>query len=306
LKLLVIYAVSKRQSLLELEKTLSGEGFVHDSLPLPLSWDLRESEAMLRRLKQYSHYLFLFGEEDRALPLLVFCAGYCLSLGERAFMWDSDSRVDAASWEAQFSVSGTLAGEIELLGAQRLLWLARLAHEDAFRQLTERGFEVTNSAFWDTVERGDTTSVELFLKAGFSSNSTNKKGVTMLCLSVRHSHFSVLRLLLAWGADINQKSTDRDNTPLMDASAEGHVEMVQALVELGADLAGQSRNGQNALVLAIGKGADAVARALLAAGADPFVEDKLGMSAQKYAQLFGRKEILEAMSQFHPGHQTSS
>jgi ankyrin repeat protein len=77
----------------------------------------------------------------------------------------------------------------------------------------------------------------------------------------------------------------------MDASAEGLTDMVQELIRRGADLSGLSRNGQNALVLAIGKGAQDIAAILLDAGADPFVADKLGMNACQYAQLLGRKEF---------------
>jgi len=298
--LLVVYADSRRQLYADLEKHLSTEGMAHRALRLPLHWDLNESAALLTRLQQHSHFLFLVGDDQNRHPLLVFCVGYCLSLAERTYVLAPLSAEDSGGWESQFPVSTSLEALMERLRAETLVWAARLEREAAHHQLIEQGFEVTNSAFWETVERGDTGSVELFLKAGFSANSTNKKGVTMLCLSVRFSHFAVLRLLLAWGGDINRKSADRDNTPLMDASAEGHVEMVQELVDRGADLAGQSRNGQNALVLAIGKGADAVAKVLLAAGSDPFAEDKLGMSAQKYAQLFGRKEILELMNQMRP------
>jgi len=86
----------------------------------------------------------------------------------------------------------------------------------------------------------------------------------------------------------------------MDAAAEGLTDIVRELIRRGADLTGLSRNGQNALVLAIGKGAQDIAAILLEAGADPFVPDKLGMNACQYAQLLSRKEFLTLVRERHP------
>ena len=123
----------------------------------------------------------------------------------------------------------------------------------------------------------------------------------MLGLAVRANHLGVMRLLADRGADVNARSRDRENTPLMDAAAEGSADMVGELIGRGADLSGLSRNGQGALVLAIGKGAQDVASLLLDAGADPFVPDKLGMNACQYAQLLGRKEFLDRVAGLYPG-----
>jgi ankyrin repeat protein len=111
----------------------------------------------------------------------------------------------------------------------------------------------------------------------------------------------VIRRLLDAGADVNLRSRDRDNSPLMDAAAEGLTDIVRELISRGADLDGLSRNGQSALVLAIGKGAQDVAAILLEGGADPFVVDKLGMNACQYAQLLGRQDFLALVASKFPG-----
>jgi len=191
----------------------------------------------------------------------------------------------------------SLVNALETESARWTLFLARLA---AKGQLVERGLEATNTAFLEAVEKGDSTSCELFLKAGFSPDLANKKGVPVLCLAVRAAHLGIVRLLVDGGADINLRSKDRDNTPLMDAAAEGLIDIVKDLLGRGADLAGLSRNGQNALVLAIGKGDQAIAGVLLDAGADPFVADKLGMNAYQYAQMLGRKEFAALVADRFP------
>ena len=168
-------------------------------------------------------------------------------------------------------------------------FLKRLEAKDA---LVERGVEVSNSGFLEAVAAGDTGSVELYLEAGFSPDLCNKKGVPALVCAIRNAHFITMRTLLDHGATLDLKASDRDTTALMDAASLGEAAAVQELVERGAQLDQQSKDGQTALVLALGKGDDQCALILLQAGANPDIEDKLGMSARKYAQLFGRTKIL--------------
>ncbi|MEI8092750.1 MAG: ankyrin repeat domain-containing protein [Spirochaetales bacterium] len=299
--LLVLYTDRRTDDFQQLERRLSSLEITSHGLPVASHWSVNDSEDVLFQLKEHSHYLFLLGEDELAHPMFIFASGYFLALGERSFIWESGKASFPGFWGNTIFISRALDDLLARLIAEKQRWKDFLERLEAKGQLLERGFEVTPSALFETVEKGDTTSVELFLKAGFTPDQTNKKGVSLLGLAIRFSHLSVLRLLLQWGADINLRSRDRDNTPVMDAAAEGHLEMLQELIQKGADLAGQSRNGQNALVLAIGKGADAVSRVLLEAGADPFVDDKLGMSALKYAQMFGRKEIVEMVSTMYPG-----
>ena len=76
---------------------------------------------------------------------------------------------------------------------------------------------------------------------------------------------------------------------------EGYVEIVSYLIENGADLEVKSSNGQTAVVLAVGNKQNDCAALLLKAGADADSTDSLGLSARKYAALYGVTELLELM-----------
>lgn len=295
--ILIIYSEKKKGELLSLASLLYQKDIRFNPVSFPENWSIEESEDLLFHLKNNTHSMFLIDKTDKNNSFFVFAAGYCLGSHEKSYLLDIDGDVYPSFWEKRFNYSRTFEDFIEKIYQEKIRWEEFLLRLEAKGALVERGLEVTKTALIEAVENGDVQSTELFMKAGFSANLTDKKGVPLLCLSVRNNHFSTLEVLLRHGADINLKSLDRDNTPLMDAAAEGNEEMIQELVERGALLDCQSRNGQTALILAIGKGADNSARLLIEAGADAFVSDKLGMSAFMYAQLFGRKDVQELIEQ---------
>jgi len=301
LELLVVYSESKKGELLSLATLLHEKNIGFHPWPLPRKWDVLESDDLVHTLKDKSHWLFLVSLSDRQNPAYLFAIGYCLAVHERCYVLDPESSLVPGSWRSLLHVCSDFTSLVEDLEVEQQRWNLFLSRLEAKGKLVERGLDVTEVAFLAAVAQGDLTSCELFLRAGFSPNLSDSKGVTVLCMAVRTAHPGILRLLLDAGADVNQRSRDRDNSPVMDASADGLIEIVGELVGRGADLSGVSRNGQNALVLAIGKGAEEVAGVLLDAGADPFEADKLGMNACQYAQLLGRKEFLQRVAERFPG-----
>ena len=59
-------------------------------------------------------------------------------------------------------------------------------------------------------------------------------GATLLYMAAEHGHLEVVRALLEAGADLNQANTDGD-TPLCIAAQCGRKEVVRALLEAGAE-----------------------------------------------------------------------
>lgn len=163
-------------------------------------------------------------------------------------------------------------------------------------ELERSGISITEEAFCETVREGELKAVGLFLKAGYSPNTRDKSGVPVLSLAVRKQHPTVVTMLIDAGADVNVISDDRGNTPLMDAAAVGRLELVGELIDAGADTDVASKNGQTALILAVGQNAVPLVERLVRAGADASIEDHLGMSAAKYAKLFNQSEILELLA----------
>jgi len=79
----------------------------------------------------------------------------------------------------------------------------------------------------------------------------------------------------------------------MDATLAGEADLAAFLLERGADPDLVSKDGQTALIIAVGRKDREVVRLLLAKGADPDLSDKLGLSARGYARLFKQADILD-------------
>jgi ankyrin repeat protein len=115
---------------------------------------------------------------------------------------------------------------------------------------------------------GDPVFVDLLLKSGADADRSLPKGEAALMTCSRTGSAESVKLLLAHGANVNAKESWRGQTALMWAAAEGHVAVVQALVNAGADLRARSNGGFTALLFAVREGKLDVVRALLKAGVD--------------------------------------
>jgi len=158
--------------------------------------------------------------------------------------------------------------------------------------ILEMGISFHADSLAHCVEEGDLKAVELFLKAGFHPNSRDTHGVPLICLATRRKHKAVVELLLEFGASIDLQSEDRGYSPLMDAVFVGSLELVELFLSRGACVDLASKDGQTALVIAVGRNDEAMARLLLENGADAGATDKLGFSARKYAELFHNSLML--------------
>ena len=94
------------------------------------------------------------------------------------------------------------------------------------------------------------------------ANVKDKYVETALMWASKEGHKEVVELLIEKGADVNA----RDNagwTALMDASYNGHKEIVELLLEKGADFKIRNKNGKTALSIAINdKTRDAINKAI--------------------------------------------
>lgn len=158
--------------------------------------------------------------------------------------------------------------------------------------------------------------VERLLAAGANANAKLLNGETVLMTCARAGDARAVKALLMRGADVNAKESAHDQTPLMWAVAQSHPDVVQLLVETGADMRARSRTypqtvvgvqtqragreelnytvlrgGSTPLLFAARVGDVASARVLLAAGAD--ANDSLpdGTSALVLAAHSGHGDV---------------
>jgi hypothetical protein len=66
---------------------------------------------------------------------------------------------------------------------------------------------------------------------------------TPLQYAANAGHLEIVQLLLEFGADINKGRIDTGATPLYGASIRGHLEVVKLLIENGADINKSDNNG---------------------------------------------------------------
>lgn len=115
----------------------------------------------------------------------------------------------------------------------------------------------------------DRELVRVLLDAGANPNVRNRYGVTPLLQASRLGDTAIIEALVNAGADIHQAQAEGE-TPLMAAAAAGATDAVTLFIRRGADVeAKEQAYHQTALVWAAGEGHLPVVNALLEAGANP-------------------------------------
>ena len=118
--------------------------------------------------------------------------------------------------------------------------------------------------------------------------------------ALRDDRRAVVQALLDYGADLNSRNL-AGKTPLAVAAEYGAVDLVQVLLDRGADpdiLSRPDRTTQDnmsALQRAAARGDVEMARVLLAGGADPNLKNNHGDSAMHFAADYGETEMLQLL-----------
>jgi ankyrin repeat protein len=148
------------------------------------------------------------------------------------------------------------------------------------------------SALTEAAIIGSAPVVDALLKAGADPNIRNPEGETPLMAAARSGHVEAARRLLEAHADINAKEDWGGQSALMWAAAQSQAEMVRFLASHGADVNARgvirqwerkviteprpkdmNKGGFTPLLYAAREGCVECARHLIAAGADPDLED---------------------------------
>jgi ankyrin repeat protein len=176
--------------------------------------------------------------------------------------------------------------------------------------------------------RGDLAAVQALVAGGAPLDPRDDTQQTPLLLAVQGDHTPVAAWLIGAGADINAQARNQD-TPWLLAGALGRAEVLQLMIPRKPDLSIRNRFGGNALIPAcerahveavkvllttaininhvnnlgwtclleiviLGNGGPRhvdVTRMVLAAGADPNIADKQGVSPLAHARSKGQTEI---------------
>ncbi len=282
---------------------------VFDSLFIEsLAWyprnDLEKSMDTLERCLDYSPYILCIADrESLSSKWLYYAIGHQRGRTDRLTFWVSAEDADAVPEFANryVIIVGDEKDVYDYYSEVEESWCEETKAIMARRELTERNIENSSRSFVESVQEGDRFLMGLFLEAGFSPSLRDGAGVPVMSHAIRSGHIDLVEILLDAGADLNGVAEDRGTTPVMDAAAGGHDLLTRRFIELGADLEHVSRDGQTAVILAVGNGRDGAAIELIRGGADVEKKDMLGMSARKYATLYGQSNILQALEEITPG-----
>ena len=131
-------------------------------------------------------------------------------------------------------------------GATALLWAVNRDDLDIAELLIRAGANVNTANLYGITPLSvacttrNTAMVEKLLEAGATPNTTQDTGETPLMTCARTGNAGAVRLLLAHGADVDARETEREQTALMWAAAGKYSQVVEALVENGADIHARS------------------------------------------------------------------
>ncbi|MDB5947534.1 MAG: putative ankyrin repeat harboring protein [Ramlibacter sp.] len=187
--------------------------------------------------------------------------------------------------------------------------------------------------FFTAITRDNASTVQNLLSRGFDANTLNPQGVHGLLLAVQEPSPKVAEVLIRWPKTNVEFRTAKDESPLMLACLRGQLDLARKLIERGADvnkpgwaplhyaatnghleimdlllenhayIDAESPNGTTPLMMAALYGTTAAVKLLLDAGADPTLRNQLGMSAIDFANKANRREAAEMIAAVQRGQQ---
>jgi tetratricopeptide (TPR) repeat protein len=130
------------------------------------------------------------------------------------------------------------------------------------------GVALSPKSLYTAVVQCDISEALSLLAAGADPNAKTTMNYTPLSGAAMRNDAPMIRLLVAGGADVNQRHGGKNFTPIMEAALHNSGAAVAALARLGANLNAQDSFGRSASNLAGTYGGADALRALARAGAD--------------------------------------
>jgi ankyrin repeat protein len=202
---------------------------------------------------------------------------------------------------------GYASGETPYTQAQnKLIDQASLSIEqkngDALQKILEAGLN-PNALTSDgqkllhlAARHNDAASARLLLKFHAELDGLNRHEETPLMIAALEGHIDMIKLFHRYSADINPKTTW---TPLCYAATGGDIPSVSYLIENGADLDRRCAKDISPLMMAIRQNHPKAALYLIDQGASISDESADGKTIWDWANLYQQTEIINKLKQFN-------
>ena len=133
------------------------------------------------------------------------------------------------------------------------------------------------------VEGGSLAIVKYFIQKGYSINSTPLLPGTPISEAALQRNYEIMNYLLQQGADINAKNENGQTALMTLASHDRYLPVIKELIAKGADVSQKSRNQQTLLMVCSYYGSENVCSFLLELGVDVNDTDAYGNTALSFA-----------------------
>jgi uncharacterized protein len=166
------------------------------------------------------------------------------------------------------------------------------ASEAAQARLQSIAIPVTVSALAQYAAQGDMAVVDLLLMAGVSAKDPEPlRHVTALHNAAAQGHIKLVQRLIDYGADVNAQDTN-GFTPLLNAVYAGHLDITKLLINSGADSNTVPNASPHALNLSVQRGDLPMFELLLKSVASVAQLDKFGHSPLVIAKKLNRSKMI--------------
>lgn len=267
-----------------------------ESIIYSSSSDSKELKEIIQILPEISHAVIFTSISKN--PLLTYIAGFIC--GSDTQVYTSDEAFGEALIEFDLvQIFETPELLLEFIDEKSDEIIEENFQAEAYDYLYQNGYPFDADNFGVYISKWKKNICECYLASGMSPNARDKDGTPMLNIACRSDNLSAVKWLLNKGAELNGVSKDRGYTAIMDAVWRGNEDITKFLIRKGAELNTISKEGQTMLILAVGADKTEIVRMLAENGADPDIQDGMGMSAYGYAQLFKKEEILSILEKYH-------
>lgn len=173
--------------------------------------------------------------------------------------------------------AGADVNERHLDGSTALLWAVYHDSVEVVQHLLAIGADVNAANEYGQTplsiacQQRNVSLARRLLEAGANPNhaGSNAETALMAVADMGASRVDLVKLLVAYGADVNAREATGGQTALMWAAVRDDVAIANALIDAGADIGAATKAGSTPLHFAAQQGALSVAQLLLERGADP-------------------------------------